>query len=72
LKQAILNPAEGWRSFVAGLFFVGYTLTNKRKKQETFSVEPKPFQQDWYAVTKVPVGRMENIRKQIFWCKLYE
>ena len=63
LKQAILNPAEGWRSFVAGLFFVGYTLTNKRKKQEAFSVEPKPFQQDWYSVTKVPVGRMESIRK---------
>jgi anaerobic magnesium-protoporphyrin IX monomethyl ester cyclase len=63
LKQALFNPAEGWRSFVAGLFFFVYTLTNKRKKQQPFDVTKIPFQDDWYSVVKVPMGRAEKIRK---------
>ena len=63
LKQAILNPAEGWRSFVAGVIFFSYTLTNKRNKQQPFGIKKVPFQEDWYSVVKVPMGRMEKIRK---------
>ena len=63
LKQAILNPAEGWRSFVAGVIFLVYTLTNKRKTQQGFGTNKLPFQDEWYSVVKVPMGRAEKIRK---------
>lgn len=63
LRQAILHPREGWRSFVAGWYFAWYTLTNKRKKQPPFQVLRLPVPEDWRDRQKVPMGRMERIKK---------
>ncbi len=65
LKQAIAHPKEGWRSFVAGLYFVIYSLTNKRKKQKPFQVEHIPQFENWHAYIKVPMGRVEKIKKGV-------
>ncbi len=63
LRQALLSPREGWRSFVAGLKFIKYTLTNKRKKSTAFSVELKTAPPHWREHIKVPLGRMERLKK---------
>ncbi len=63
LKQAILSPKEGWRSIVAGFIFLKYTLTNKRKKQRPLPVQSIQVPQNWNEHIKVPMGRMERIRK---------
>jgi radical SAM superfamily enzyme YgiQ (UPF0313 family) len=63
LGQAILSPKEGWRSFVAGLKFLHYTITNKRDQQEALRVARKTKPDDWTEHIKVPMGRMERIRK---------
>ncbi len=65
LKQALLSPKEGWRSFVAGVKFVHYTLTNKRKNQQPFRIEKKATPEQWQEYIKVPMGRMERIRKNL-------
>ena len=62
-RQAILHPREGWRSLVAGLYFFWYTLTNKRMRQEPFNVEQKETPADWTQPIRVPMGRMESIKK---------
>jgi anaerobic magnesium-protoporphyrin IX monomethyl ester cyclase len=63
MKQALLHPREGWRSFIAGLYFVWYTLTNKRKKQTPFAVERQVVPEEWSQPIRVPMGRMEKIKK---------
>lgn len=63
LGQAFLSPKEGWRSFVAGLKFLHYTITNKRKQQTGFEVTRKSTPDFWNQFIKVPMGRMERIRK---------
>lgn len=63
LKQALLSPREGWRSIVAGFKFVRYTLSNKRKKQKSFNVTMLTIPSIWNDRIKVPMGRMERIRK---------
>ena len=63
LKQALFHPKEGWRSFVAGLYFIAYTLTNKRTKQEQFKVIRKTVPDNWQERIIVPMGRMERIKK---------
>ena len=63
LKQAILSPKEGWRSFIAGLQFVKYILTDKRKKLDEFAVESKSEPKLWREHIKVPMGRMEQLKR---------
>ena len=63
LKQAVLSPKEGWRSVVAGFNFVRYLFTNKRKKQSPFDVQRIEVPEHWHERIKVPMGRMERIKK---------
>ena len=65
LRQALFSPKEGWRSFVAGLQFVKYTVTNKRKKLECFDVEKKKLPPHWREHIKVPMGRMERLKRGV-------
>jgi len=65
LRQALFSPKEGWRSFVAGLQFVKYTVTNKRKKLECFDVEKKILPPHWREHIKVPMGRMERLKRGV-------
>jgi len=65
LWQALRNPREGWRSLVAGMHFLAYLLTTKRGKQRPFAVDPKPVPSGWHSYVKVPMGRMERIKKGV-------
>ena len=65
LKQALLHPLEGWRSIVAAFHYAVYLLTNKREKQKPFDVPHIPLSPDWYAPVKVPMGRMEKIKRGV-------
>ena len=62
--QAIFSPKEGWRSFVAGLQFLRYVLTDKRKKLAKFSTEKKSIPNLWNEHINVPMGRMEQLKKE--------
>jgi len=62
LWQAVKSPREGWRSFVAGVQFIKYLLTNKRKT----NTPPKnrlPVPEGWREYIRVPPGRMEQLKK---------
>ena len=65
IGQAIRHPREGWRSIVAGFYFIFYLLSNKRKKQKPFHVERIPIPDGWTSGIKVPMGRMEQIKRGI-------
>jgi hypothetical protein len=39
---AAAPPTEGWRSLKAGHFFIWYTLTNRRERQERLPCRPSP------------------------------
>lgn len=63
LVQLLRHPREGYRSLLAGLFFVWYSLTNKRKQQASFAVTPAPQPDDWLQEIRVPRGRMEQLQR---------
>ena len=63
IGQAIRSPREGWRSLVAGLHFVIYTVTNRRKKEVPFEIERMQKPEGWTEKIRVPIGRMERIKK---------
>lgn len=63
LKQAVLSPREGWRSLAAGGNFAKYLLHNRRKKQQPFVVSSKTTPGGWGDFIRVPMGRMERLRK---------
>jgi radical SAM superfamily enzyme YgiQ (UPF0313 family) len=65
LWQAVRHPREGWRSFVAGLHFIWYLLTNKRRRQPPFVVQPAARPENWLADIRVPLGRMESIKRRL-------
>ena len=62
LWQSIRQPREGWRSIVAGVKFIIYLLTNKRKTEKSFHTKKIPTQKNWYMPKRVPMGRMERIK----------
>lgn len=65
LKQALFSPREGWRSLLAGIHFIRYTLTHrkssKRINANTLSTPPP----GWHDHIKVPMGRMERLQKKV-------
>lgn len=63
LWQALRHPREGWRSVVAGIHFLWYTLTNKRQLQEPFPFLSVPYPANWDNHIPVPMGRSERIKK---------
>ena len=63
IRQALRSPREGRRSFVAGMQFFKYLLFNRRKKQQPFAVAPAPQPPDWHDYIRVPMGRVERVRK---------
>ncbi|MBN2000786.1 radical SAM protein [candidate division KSB1 bacterium] len=63
LLQAIKNPREGWRSLNAGLKYLFYLFTNRRKKQQPFAVQAPPMCDEWLGHIPVPMGRMEKRQK---------
>ncbi len=63
LGQLLRHPREGWRSLIAGLYFIWYSLTNKRKQQQPFPIKPVARPDDWLQEIRVPMGRMEQIQR---------
>ncbi len=63
LLQALRSPREGLRSAAAGLQFVKYLLCNQRRRQKPFQAKPRPVPSDWFGRLRVPMGRMERLRK---------
>ena len=63
LWQALRHPQEGWRSLKAGLHFLLYILTNKRRQQPPFVVPSAAEPADWHGDVRVPMGRMERIKR---------
>jgi radical SAM superfamily enzyme YgiQ (UPF0313 family) len=64
LKQAFRTPTEGWRSLQAGLKFVLYLFTNKRQTEKSFEVNRMPSAEGWRDFIRVPMGRMERLKKE--------
>lgn len=62
-KQALLSPREGWRSFTAGLQYIRYILTRKKKHKQVQHLSVDPLPPEWNTFIKVPQGRMERIQK---------
>ncbi|MDZ7346112.1 MAG: B12-binding domain-containing radical SAM protein [candidate division KSB1 bacterium] len=63
LRQAVRSPREGRRSFAAGLHFVGYLLFGRRRRDLPFKVKPILPSPEWYGTIRVPMGRMEALKK---------
>ncbi|MBN1560770.1 hypothetical protein JW998_11005, partial [candidate division KSB1 bacterium] len=63
LRQALRSPKEGWRSLVAGLKFLRYTLMTKRKEIDRIEVRQLDTPEGWRDFIRVPMGRMERLTK---------
>ena len=61
--QALVRPREGWRSLVAGLHYLRYLLTNRRRRCKPFDAPSIPVPADWDQRIRVPMGRMERLSK---------
>jgi len=61
--QLLRHPREGWRSLKAGLFFIWYTLTSRRERQAPFAVPAVAAPDNWLQEIRVPMGRMEKIKR---------
>jgi anaerobic magnesium-protoporphyrin IX monomethyl ester cyclase len=64
LKQAFSTPSEGWRSLQAGLKFVKYLFTNKRQTEKPLEFKRMPPVKGWRDFIRVPMGRMERLKKE--------
>lgn len=63
LLQAVRNPREGLRSFVAGIHYVRYLIKRKPPEHEPPVLPLLPVDEQWDGYIRVPMGRMEKIMK---------
>jgi anaerobic magnesium-protoporphyrin IX monomethyl ester cyclase len=61
--QAIRNPREGFRSVVAGLYFVRYLFKNRQTGHLHPEASLPASDKQWEGYIRVPMGRMEKIMK---------
>ncbi|RPI00089.1 MAG: radical SAM protein [Calditrichaeota bacterium] len=65
IRQAFFSPREGRRSIAAGIQFIKYLISNRRRQQSAFAVKPKDIPAHWLEYIRVPMGRMEQLQKGI-------